>query len=156
VSAQGAPDRLGRWLAVAASVVVVLAIVAAIWVMGSPSTQREANLDARRVDDLSHIARLLDDHVSTYGTLPPDLATLAKQPGRRLAIVDPVDGRPYGYEVTGARTYRLCAVFVTDTSEIPAAAGPWRAEQWTHGKGRHCFDRRAQSKGRTGSGSPVD
>lgn len=146
MSAHRAPDRLGRWLVIAASAVVVLTIVAAVWVMGSPSAQRQANLDGRRVADLSHIQRLLDDHMSTYGTLPPDLATLAEQPGRRLSIVDPVNGTPYGYQVTGARTYRLCAVFATDTSEITATAGPWRAEEWAHGKGRHCFDRKAKSQ----------
>lgn len=142
MNAPEAPDRLGRWLAIAAIVVVASTIVASLWVMGSPSAQRQANLDGRRVDDLSHIERLLDDHMSTHDTLPPDLAMLAEQPGRRLSIVDPVDGTPYGYQVTGARTYRLCAVFATDTARVPATAGAWRAEEWAHGKGRHCFDRR--------------
>ena len=143
---QQPPDGLGRWLAIAASVVVAMALVAAVWVIGSPSTQRQANLDGRRVDDLNHIGRLLDDHLSAHDALPPNLATLAEQPGRRLSIVDPVDGTPYEYQVTGARTYRLCAVFVTDTSEIPATAGPWRAEEWAHGTGRHCFNRKVKSQ----------
>lgn len=143
---QQAPDRLGRWLAIAASVLVVLTLVAAVWVIGSPSTQRLANLDGRRVDDLSHIGRLLDEQVSIHDTLPQDLATLAEQPGRRLSIVDPVDGTPYEYQVTGARTYRLCAVFVTDTSEITAIVRRWPAEEWAHGKGRHCFDRKAMTR----------
>ncbi len=145
MSAQQTPDRLGRWLAIVASVVVAATLVAAVAVMGSPSAQRDANLDGRRVDDLNRIDRLLDDHVSTHDALPPDLATLAKQPGRRLSIVDPVDGTPYAFQVTGARTYQLCAVFVTDTSEIAATAGRWRAEEWNHGKGKHCFDRKAKS-----------
>lgn len=144
MSAHQAPDRVGRWLAIAASVVVALTLVAAAWVLGSPSVQRQANLDGRRVDDLSRIDRLLDDHLSTHDALPPDLATLANRPGRHLSIVDPVDGTPYAYQVTGARSYRLCAVFVTDTSEIAATAGPWHADTWTHGKGRHCFDRTAK------------
>lgn len=146
MSAQHAPERLGRWLAIAASVVVALTLVAAVWVIGSPSEQRQANLDGRRVYDLNHISQLLDGHFLTHDALPPDLATLAEQPGRRLSIVDPVDGTPYDYQVTGARAYRLCAVFVTDTAEIPATAGPWRAEEWAHGKGRHCFDRKAKPR----------
>ncbi len=85
MSAQQPPDRLGRWLAIAASVVVAATLVAAVWMMGSPSTQREANLDGRRVGDLSQIARLLDDHLLTHDALPPDLATLAEEPGRRLS-----------------------------------------------------------------------
>ena len=146
MSTQQTPDRLGRWLAIAASVVIALTLVAAVWLMGSPSAQRQANLDGRRVDDLDHIGRLVDGQFSIHDTLPPDLATLAKQPGQRLSIADPVDGTPYGYQVTGAQTYRLCAVFVTDTSESPATTGRWQAEEWSHGKGRHCFDRTARSQ----------
>ena len=144
MSAQQRPDRLGRWLAIAASLVVTLTIVAAIWTMGSPMAQRQADLDGRRVDNLNRIAQLVDDHLWTHDSLPPDLATLAQQPGRRLSILDPVDGNPYGYEVTGERAYRLCAVFVTDTSEIPATAGPWREDVWAHGRGQHCFNRKTK------------
>lgn len=146
MSAQQTPDRLGRWLAIAASVVVVATLVGAVWVMGSPSAQREANLDGRRVDDLNRIERLIDDHLSTHDALPVDLATLAEQPGRRLSIVDPVNETPYVYEITGARSYRLCAVFGTDTAKTASTAGPWRADEWTHGKGRHCFDRKVNSQ----------
>ena len=142
MSADGTQDRLGRGLAIAASVVVVATVAAAVWVMGSPSAQREAKLDSRRIDDLNHIVQVIDRHFDAHGTLPADLATLARQPGQRLSTSDPVDGTPYGYEVTGARTYRLCAVFVTDTSEIRADAGRWVAEDWNHDVGRHCFDRK--------------
>lgn len=143
MSVQSAPDSVGRWLAIAASVVVAATLVAALWMLGSPLEQRQANIDGRRVDDLSDIAGLIDEHLLTHDALPEDLATLAEQPGRQLSIVDPVDGTPYDYEVTGARTYRLCAVFVTDTSEIEAAVTRWPTQEWTHGTGRHCFDRKA-------------
>ena len=144
MSTKQTDTKLGQGLAIAASVVVVLTLAAALWLMGSPSAQRQANLDARRVGDLSRIERLLDEQVSIHDALPPDLATLAEEPGRRLSIADPVDGTPYGYEITGARTYRLCAVFVTDTSEIRAETGSWRDEEWAHGKGHHCFDRKVK------------
>lgn len=143
MSADGTQDRLGRGLAIAASVVVLATVVAAVWVMGSPSAQREAKLDGRRIDDLNRIVQVINRDFDAHGTLPADLATLARQPGQRLSTTDPVNGTPYGYEVTGARTYRLCAVFVTDTAEIRAVAGPWAAEDWNHGAGRHCFDRKA-------------
>lgn len=135
----------GRWLAIVASVAVVATVVAAVVVMGSPSAQREAKLDSRRVDDLNHIAQVIDRHFHVHGALPADLATLAAQPGQRLASTDPVDGTPYGYAVTGKRTYRLCAVFVTDTAERPPAGGRWVPDEWNHGAGRQCFDRKAGS-----------
>lgn len=146
MSAQHTPDRLGHWLAIAATVVIAATLVAALWIMGSPSAQRQANIDGRRVDDLRDIARLVDEHLLTHDALPQDLATLAEQPGRQLSIVDPVDGTPYEYRVTGALTYRLCAVFVTDTSEVTANVTRWPTHEWTHGKGRDCFDRKATSR----------
>ncbi len=145
MSTQQTKTHLGQWLAIAASVVVVLTLAAALWLMGSPSAQRDVNLDARRISDLSRIERLLNDHMSIHEALPPDLATLADAPGRRLSIADPVDGTPYGYEITGERTYRLCAVFVTDTAETRAETGVWRHADWAHGKGHQCFDRKLPS-----------
>jgi len=139
----------GRWLAVAAGVVVVATVVAAIVVMGSPSVQRAAKLDNRRVRDLDRIVDVIGHYVEREHSLPPDLATLAREPGRRLAIADPVDGSPYAYEITGARTFRLCAVFTTDTARAPEGSERWRGEEWNHGTGRQCFDRKV--KGRSSS-----
>lgn len=132
----------GRWLMIAAGVVVAATLVSAILVMGSPAVQREAKLDQRRIADLTRIDRLADGYFERSGKLPPDLATLANQPGRRLSTADPVDGSPYAYEVTGDRTFRLCAVFATDTAKTFEAPERW-ADEWNHGAGRQCFDRKA-------------
>lgn len=131
----------GRWLLVAAGVVAIATIAAAIAVMGTPSAQRQVKLDDRRTGDLQGIAYAVDRYRKQRGELPPDLATLADQPGRRLAIADPVSGTPYTYEITGARSFRLCAVFTTDTAET-FSANRWPSE-WSHGAGRQCFDRRS-------------
>lgn len=139
--------RIGRWLMVAAFVAVAATLASAIFVMGSPAVQREAKLDQKRIADLTLIDRLADAYFERGGRLPPDLATLAKQPGRRLSITDPVDGSPYVYEVTGSRTFRLCAVFVTDTAKTFEAPEQW-ADAWSHGAGRQCFDRKAKNKSR--------
>lgn len=134
----------GRRLAVAAGVVVVATIAAAIVVMGSPSAQRAAKLDSRRVRDLDRIVDVIGNHVEREHSLPPDLATLAREPGRRLAIVDPVDNSPYAYEITGARTFRLCAVFATDTAKSLAGNERWGSDEWHHDAGRQCFDRKVK------------
>lgn len=136
-------SMLGRWLVIAASVVVVTTVIAAILVMGSPSTQRELRLDQKRVGDLGRIANAVRNHAERHGALPKDLTTLASQPGRWISFVDPKDGSPYAYEVTGARTFRLCAVFATDTAKTENA-GFESGDDWIHGIGRQCFDLRAK------------
>lgn len=130
----------GRLLAIIASVVVAATVIAAVWVIGSPSAQREVRIDQHRVHDLQQVAQLLELYQRRHGRLPPDLETLARQPGQRVAIADPVDGAPYVYEAADARRYRLCARFATDTARTRDTAIP---DEWSHGAGRHCFDREA-------------
>jgi hypothetical protein len=134
----------GRWLAIAASVVVVATIVAAMLVMGSPGSQRESRLDRKREQDMERIAMVIDARAVAGKPLPVDLASLARAPGRRLSIVDPGTNTPYVYEITGDHGYRLCAVFTTDTAQESRKV--WIHQDWLHGPGRHCFDRKADRK----------
>lgn len=138
-----AQGRLGRWLLVAAGIAIIATVAAALWVMGSPGAQRLVRLDQRRVQDLQQVEQAIDLHFRRHDALPADLAALATQPGVRLAVADPVDGAAYGYEATGPRSYRLCARFDTDTAQAPDGARPWGGHDWSHGAGRHCFERRA-------------
>lgn len=80
MSAAGTP---GRSLAIAASVV-----------MGPPSKQREARLDARRVQDLQRIVQAIDAYHANHKASPADMATLTAQPGWGLATTDPQRGTP--------------------------------------------------------------
>lgn len=146
MNAHREPPGPGRWLAIAAVLVALATVVAAIVVMGPPSAQREAKLDRKRVHDLERIVRLVEQYVERRDALPPDLATLADQPGLRLAIADPRSAQPYEYEITGDRAFRLCAVFATDTAVRPDGAEPWNLRDWHHGAGRHCFDRKVAKK----------
>ena len=141
MSGPSLPVRIGPWLAALATVVVASTVVAALLVMRSPGEQREVNLDLRRVRDLMQLDQAVDAHAVVQGRLPADLAALSRQPGSLLPTRDPVTAQPYGYEVldAGAQRYRLCAVFDTDTAVTgDAALGPG---DWTHGAGRHCFER---------------
>ncbi|MDQ3287446.1 MAG: hypothetical protein M3Q42_04150 [Pseudomonadota bacterium] len=133
---------IGRRLAIAAGLVVLVTVIAAIVTMGSPSEQREIRLDERRVSDLARISDAIDSYAERRESLPPDLATLAAQPGRDLAISDPATGEPYGYEVIGDGRYRLCAVFITDTGQYEAR--PALGDDWLHGRGRQCFERKLE------------
>ena len=138
----------GRWLLVAAGVVVVATIAAGIAVMGVPSQQRDARIDQHRVRDLDRIVDAVGKYVEDRGSLPPTLEVLAGLPGRRLPIADPVDGAPYGYRIVGDRAFQLCADFVTDTATTPdiAEPGPGDRVEWLHGAGRQCFGRTIRDK----------
>ncbi len=143
---------LGRRLAIAASVVVLATVVASVWVTGSPSAQREARLDERRVGDLDNIKDAIRSYTQEHGVLPANMVALKSQPGIRLSIADPVTGAPYEYVATGARTYQLCARFTTDTALQMPNDYQSRDAHWAHGIGRQCFERTSA----TATGLPSD
>lgn len=92
MSEPNANSALGRPLAIAASIVVLATIVTSLWVNGSPSAQREARLDERRIRDLDNIMDVIRAHSRETGALPANLGVLAGKPGISLAIVDPISG----------------------------------------------------------------
>jgi len=134
----------GRRLSVIASVVVGATLVAAIMVLDSPPRQREQRLDARRVQDLQQHENAIATYHAGHKALPDDLDALRAMPGWNLAPGDPVTGAPYGYEVLGERSYRLCAEFTTDTASADTPYGPV-VDAWKHGAGRQCFNREVAS-----------
>jgi hypothetical protein len=131
-----ATSSLGRWLAIAASLVMVTTIVGAIAATGTPFARRLVKLDDRRIDDLRELAQAIDGEFEKHAVLPTGLVALSSKPGNTLSLVDPDTGTPYAYLPAAGRRYRLCAVFATDTG----VTGAEDVARWQHGKGQHCFD----------------
>ena len=117
----------GRWLAIAASVVVVATVASALIVIGPPAQQRRVAMDARRTTDLIRLANVIEIRGGRDQKLP-------------AALPDPESGAPDGYAVTGDRSYRLCAVFATATRAGDVADRSSNGE-WSHPAGRYCFSR---------------
>jgi hypothetical protein len=107
-----------RIAAAISTTVVIVALIAGLYLSGSPSEQRLLRLDERRVDDLKQIA-----------------ITLERLDGRRLnqLLVDPETGHDYDYAHT-TDTFRLCAVFNRPSEEAETM------QFWQHPAGQHCFD----------------
>ena len=151
MSASHFTGRTGTRLMLAAGVVVVATVVVALFVMDSPARQRAERLDRIRVEHLQVLAQRIDAHAEVHDALPGQLAVVARAPGH--VLVDPGTGRPYQYEVTGDRKYRLCATFET-ALEGPGVSMPVR-DEWRHGQGRQCFDREVQPVVRPGVPVPA-
>lgn len=136
----------GTVLAGVATFAVALALGVALWTLGSPGTQRDVRLDERRERELQRLETAIESHWEQAKSLPTDLDTLASRPGMQLATQDPVSGTPYGYRITGERSYQLCASFATDSAES-ARQGRRSADlDWPHGVGAACFDRSVQTR----------
>ena len=116
-------------------IVVGAAVTAGLVLVGSPADARIERLDARRVEDLQRLSRLIDVHWAKHGRLPASLEEIASEP-RAAAIKDPVSGQPYQLRLAGEKRYELCAVFDRPSTRTTRGI---RDEFWAHPAGRGCF-----------------
>ena len=112
------------------SLVVLIAVIAAFFLMDSPAEQRLKKFDARRVSDLQRTKQAVDYYYRSRNELPKDIDTVART-WAQIEKNDPQTGKPYGYRVVDEDTYELCAEFIT--------ASEGRVGMWSHPRGEHCF-----------------
>ncbi len=124
------------------TVAVTAAVIAGIYLLGSPLEERARRLDERRVEDLSGISQAIDVYWTRQSSLPASLDRLRPETGANVTIVDPVRGAPYEYRLLEGGKYELCASFEGESRET---AGRLNAAFWTHRAGRQCFERVAES-----------
>jgi hypothetical protein len=151
--AKGQSAALRRLLEATGVLIVAGAIALGFALAGSPLTARQYRMDEKRVEDLRAIHRAIqqmatktDKNTSTVKAiraLPKTLDEVADyqtthEAGRKLDLVDPQTGEPYGYTVTGEKTYELCATF-------ELAREKKRDLFWNHAAGRHYFKFNAES-----------
>jgi len=119
--------------------IVITSIVSAVLIMEPPSQQRKRKLDTRRVNDLQNITRGVETYWKRHKAIPPNLNALSKDPGSDITFTDPATSVPYGYEVTGSKSYKLCATFETDSSsnELQPYNG---LGIWGHAANLQCFE----------------
>jgi hypothetical protein len=120
------------------TVAVTAAVLAGIYMLGSPSEERARRLDDRRVQDLADIGRAVDLYWTRSSRLPSSLEELRTETGANVTLADPATNAPYEFRPTGDDRYELCAAFegASADSDKGDAAG-----FWSHRAGRQCFQR---------------
>lgn len=114
-------------------VIVVAAVVAGLFVSGSPTEQRRLRADDRRMNDIRQISYTIRRYYNDTERLPSDLETLVNGWASSGIPRDPETENEYRYEIVGDDSYRLCAEFARDSR-------PNRPPDfWTHGSGHHCY-----------------
>lgn len=106
-------------------IAAVLAIIAALFVIGGPSKARLERMDERRIGDLSDLASAIERHHLFTNHLPDSLAELharleARGSTRRPPEADPETGAPYVYERLADDRFRVCAILaLPDAATAP-------------------------------------
>jgi hypothetical protein len=138
----------GFWFAVAATVLVVTALVAGVVVVGGPGEARLERLDEARRNDLQEIERTLRNRWRSGQPTPATLADLTPGASPEFDSVvvpdpsaghlhDPVTGEPYAYRALSDSRAEVCATFALPYSRpSPYLNG---STITAHPAGRACF-----------------
>ncbi len=119
------------------TIVFVFFTLFVLWlftVLTSSGNAQAADVDETRVLHLRKIKRNIENYAATQNFLPESLRSLIKTKGS-LMIKDPETDEEYDYDVIDENTYKLCAVFATESPVGGAEVDP----SFRHKEGRQCF-----------------
>lgn len=132
--------------------IVIIAIAAGFFIVGTPSEIRKQKQDAIRVGDLQNIQWQIVNYWQQKEVLPVTLDALSDPISYNVIPNDPETKALYTYEATGALSFKLCATFAMVGGMEGSIEGP-RAmpvevsvvkgtpDNWQHAAGEVCFDR---------------
>lgn len=144
------PSKLAKYFAWATSIVVLIAVIGAFFIVGSPMSARLVQFDQQRVNDLQNIQYQVVNYWQRKGTLPQNLSDLNDSISGYVAPTDPETRNPYEYNVKDSinLNFQLCATFNlsgnvngSKTMPAPITYSGSVAENWNHSAGYVCFDR---------------
>ncbi len=138
--------KLVAWLA---SAVILASIIYGFFLVGSPATQRARRFDEQRISHLQQIQNEVINYWTRKGVLPAGLDDLKDTISGFTPPRDPKTSVQYEYLIGGPLTFKLCAVFeMPDTGSgkagelrVPSAIDYPYQQNWSHDKGRTCFER---------------
>ena len=144
--------KLAAWIS---STVVLAVIIAGFFIVGTPAQQRARRFDQQRIYDLQNIQSQLVNHWIQKGRLPEEAGELSlDQLSGFIWPRDPETRENYDYVKLTAFSFRICAVFKTESKNEnnpspefsrPALMTPSMklnpVNLWAHGQGQTCFER---------------
>ena len=149
------PSTTGRWLAVAAAMVIAILWIGAFFVVGTPGQAREAQFDNQRISDLQTIQYQIINYWQLKEKLPESLADLKNSISGYEAPNDPQTNEPYEYTANPPSqlaptiaSFSLCATFnaasernASKSVPVPALYQYGESQNWNHPAGHFCFER---------------
>jgi hypothetical protein len=125
----------GKLLAIGAALVAVLAVSISIW-LDPPAENRARRMDGERLRRLNLTRSGIEAYAAKNRALPASLEALDAERNhiQHESWHDPDSGQPFTYEITGEKSYRLCADF-----DRKADGQPYMSFS-RHNAGRDCFE----------------
>lgn len=135
-----------RMMRIAVAVLAVVTIGSGFFIVGTPGQARLQRFDAQKVSDLQNIQSQVLTYWQAKQSLPTTITDLNSSLSYGPLPIDPETGTAYGYQSTGALTFKLCATFnmqgrSNQYSYAQVAGVKGQQDNWEHGVGQVCFDR---------------
>lgn len=137
-----------RIFVIVISLMVLAAVVAGFFIVGSPQKERLRRFDEQRVLDFQNLQGQIVSFWQSKNHLPSSLDELKNEISGFIPPLDPETNAAYEYRTIGPLSFELCATFSFASEEsrpdlpVPATrlfAAPFSV--WSHPSGRFCFQR---------------
>jgi len=143
------PSKMARTYAIITAVVVLVMVVGAFFIVGSPAKARQMQLDQQRVSDLQNVQWQVVSYWQRKEAMPKSLSDLQDPISGYIISNDPETNMPYEYKVTDDKNlkFELCATFSLEGNEtglgrtVPQPVYKDSQGNWQHSAGLVCFER---------------
>ncbi len=145
------PTKSAKYFAWSTGAIVLIAIVGAFFIIGSPATARLMQFDEQKISDLQGIQSEIVNYWQGKEMLPNSLSDLNDPISGYKVPIDPQSVTAYEYNIKDAATlsFELCAVFNKQAegqyvlNVLTPASSPVKdyMQNWQHEAGRVCFER---------------
>jgi hypothetical protein len=142
--------KLAKYFAWATGAIVLITVVGAFFIIGSPTTARLMQFDQQRVNDLSNIQYQIVNYWQAKEKMPATLDDLTDPISGFFTPTDPETKANYEYIILDAEklSFQLCATFSKEFDGKEASiktSTPYLYDEqnqvWNHSSGRVCFER---------------
>ncbi|MCX6718264.1 MAG: DUF5671 domain-containing protein [Candidatus Staskawiczbacteria bacterium] len=140
------PTKLAKYFAIGSAIIILVGVVCAFFIVGSPQTARLIQFDQQKISDLQDIQSQVVNYWQRKEVLPNSLSDLNDKISGFVVPADPQTKANYEYNVKDAAnlSFELCAIFnkpnpknITIDYIVPQGIN----QNWNHGTGRICFER---------------
>ena len=143
------PAKSAKYFAWGTSAAVLIGVVGAFFIIGSPATARLMQFDQQKISDLQNIQYQIVSYWQRKEKLPSTLADLNDPISGFKVPNDPQTNQSYEYNIKDAAnlSFELCATFNKEGGDMYGYVEPraypskGQADNWQHSAGRVCFER---------------
>ena len=150
------PTKSAKYFASVSAIIILVGVIGAFFIVGSPATARLMGFDQRKISDLQSIQYQIVNYWQRKETLPNSLSDLNDPISGFKVPIDPQnekEGFNYEYIIKDAAnlSFELCATFnkegndqynqyLDEVQQVNYSA-KGQTENWQHTVGRVCFER---------------